>query len=199
MMFRRLLTVLLVFWGLATTSVQARDGVERSTDTETGLQRWIFRRPGFELTLAQRTPDQTRAFFLARGFDRAIADEIATACVFQTIAKNLSDASDAPALTIRLSEWRVMIKGKQRPLKLKSEWAKEWRNRKASKAARLAFRWATFPDEQTFYPRGDYNWGMISFNLPPGTRFDLLLSWHERQQHRQGIIKGLVCPEDRTE
>ncbi len=169
-----------------------------SKNPETGLVSWKLLEPGIDLTLAQRTPDQTRAFFLGRGFSRKVADDIATACVFQTIGKNPASGEGAQPLTIRLKEWRVIHKGQQRPVKLKEQWAQEWQGSDEKPAARLAFRWATFPTEQTFEPAGDYNWGMISFDLPPGERFDVLLVWHEGEQRKQTLLTGLQCPADES-
>lgn len=60
-------------------------------------------------------------------------------------------------------------------------------------ASRLAFRWATFPTQQTFEQGGDYNWGMTSFGLPPGTIFDLHVFWMQGSQQKDLWIKSIQC------
>ena len=52
-------------------------GVSRDLDPDTGLARWQFREGALDLQLVQRLPDQTRAFFMGRGFDADSADMIA--------------------------------------------------------------------------------------------------------------------------
>jgi len=72
--------------------------------------------------------------------------------------------------------------------------SKDWSINEVNKAARIAFRWATFPTEQTFDAGGDYNWGMISIGLTPGDKFDLKVNWTEdKQQNNQGL-KNLKRP-----
>ena len=55
----------------------AAGGVERTEDTETGLLSWRWSDQGVSIGLTQLLPDQTRAFFLGRGFPWAQADRIA--------------------------------------------------------------------------------------------------------------------------
>jgi hypothetical protein len=170
-------------------------GVSRGVDPQTGLKFWKLQQQGLSLELRQRLPDQTRAFFQARGFARAIADRIATACVLQTIGGH--HAPDGPApVHIDLAEWRVITPDGERPPKLKSRWDAEWAPGQVSRAARIAFRWATFPTVQTFSAGGDYGWGMISFDLPPGSHFDLRLRWRQGGQAREARIDDIECPAD---
>ena len=155
-----------------------------------------------QLELIQRLPDQTRGFFLARGFNRNIADKIARSCVFQTIVRNTGsdtkiEDSDKNAMTVSLKQWRVKIKNKTMPIKLKEDWIKEWSRSSIKPAARHAFRWASFPSEQTFHPTGDYNWGMITFGLTPGNIFDLQIQWRIDNKTHQSVIKNIQCALDR--
>ncbi len=171
-------------------------GLSRGADPQTGLRFWKLQQQGLSLELRQRLPDQTRAFFQARGFPREIADRIATACVLQTIGGHREADGPAP-VHIDLTEWRVITADGARPPKLKSRWDAEWPPGRVSRAARIAFRWATFPTVQTFSAGGDYGWGMISFDLPPGSRFDLLVRWRQGGQAHEARIEDIQCPEDR--
>ncbi len=170
--------------------------ISKTQNEETGLIGWKLKQESMELELVQRLPDQTRAFFLARGFPAGIADDLGRSCIFQTILRNTGvDAGTSPTLTVSLKDWQLSHDGTSRPLKLKEVWDQEWSGTLVSKSARLAFRWATFPSIQTFQP-GDYNWGMISFDLAPGMRFDLLLVWNEGDKKHSARIENLICAPD---
>lgn len=165
-------------------------------DPVTGLGNWSLIDHELHLQLIQRLPDQTRAFFLARGFSPSIANEIATQCVFQTIVRHNLVEKNTKAITLPLPEWRIIHNNQQRQIKLKEQWDKQWTAEDVSMASRLAFRWATFPTEQTFEPTGDNNWGMISFGLPPGTTFTLIVKWRVGKQHRSAKVEAIQCPAD---
>ncbi len=186
----RLLLLLLVP-GLAVA------GVIRGED-ENGLKSWEMQQGALSLKLIQRLPDQTRAFFLARGFPKAEADRIATACVLQTIGRNTSSAEQPVSLEYDLHDWRLRYNERLREIRYKEDWARDWNDRNDfPEAARIAFRWATFPTAQQFEPGGDYNWGMTSFGLPPGSRFDLNVRWRENGQPQSAWIEDITCPHDR--
>ena len=81
--------------------------VKHGEDPVTGLKSWLWDNHGFFLELKQRLPDQTRAYFESRGFDKASTEIAANSCVFQTMLKNTSsDSSDH--LTADLNEWQVV-------------------------------------------------------------------------------------------
>lgn len=175
----------------------AAAGITTSTDPN-GLQSWHLQDHDFSLQLIQRLPDQTRAFFQARGFSQAIADKIATACVLQAIGKNTSHTPHGTSISYRLADWKIRHNGKLQGIKLKSDWEAQWRQHdSASKASRIAFRWATFPSQQRFEADGDFNWGMISFGLPPGSVFDLQVVFQQNQQLHKLWIQQIKCPQDR--
>ena len=43
---------------------------------------------------------------------------------------------------------------------------------------------------------GDYNWGLTAYGVPPGTEFDLRVSWREGDVEHTGEILGVVCAPD---
>lgn len=166
-----------------------------SSDAETGLKTWTLSKGALKLQLVQRLPDQTRAFFLARGFPSTTADSIANSCVFQLIGMNASRTDKPVDVRIDLSQWRVLNNGKATPPKLKSVWAQEWGD-DVPMRARIAFRWATFPTDQIYHPADDYNWGMLSLGPAPGTTIDLNVVWFEDGSHQSSTITGITCPAD---
>jgi hypothetical protein len=167
--------------------------VSQTIDPDTGLQGWHWEGDGISVELIQRLPDQTRAFFMARGFGQRTAERIARDCVFQTIVTNTD--REGAAVSIDLRQWSVVTDKASAPLKLKGQWDKEWQRLGVPKAARIAFRWSLFPDRQTFAP-GDYNWGMTTMGIPAGTRFDLKLVWQHGPDTHQALISEIACAPD---
>lgn len=170
--------------------------VTRSADEQTGLVSWKMHDANFELELTQLLPDQTRAFYLARGFSKETANRLATGCIMQTIGRNNADKGVQGAVDMDLRRWRMLHGGVEGPIKLKEQWDSEWPSGEVSDTARLAFRWATFPTQQDFMP-GDFGWGMTSFGLAPGQRFDLKIVWSAAGVQKQVWIKGIQCAEER--
>ena len=198
-----LMTVLFLIFSLQLTTSLAE--VVHSSDPETQRQSWVFKQDGFELKIAQLLPDQVRAFYLARGFPPEIADDIATNCMMQTVARNTASTKAKGAITILLKEWQIKTIPAENTnsaealqgIKLKETWDAQWKADTITPAARIAFRWATFPTEQTFEPSGDYNWGTTSFGLPPASIFDLQVVWHQGKQTKSTWIKNIQCMEDK--
>ncbi len=181
---------------LGIVSVQSIARVEQTVDVQTQLKSWKLTEAPFSLELIQRLPDQTRAFFQGRGFSSDIANDIATQCVLQTIGKNTSRSPQSKSISYNLYDWKIYVTTKAQRIKFKETWDKEWAEDGVSTASRIAFRWATFPTQQSFDPGGDFNWGMISFGLPPGSKFDLKVVWkHNNKTHSQWI-KQIECPAD---
>ncbi len=172
--------------------------ISKTTDKETNLVGWKLNENNFQLELIQRSPQQTRSFFQGRGFSKKVANNIATQCVLQTIIRNTQAENNEDAITVSLKEWRLTNKENptRKGLKLKETWDKEWQTEDVSIPSRVAFRWATFPTEQTFEPGGDFNWGMISFGLKPDSYFDLHVFWKQGKKSYDTWIKELHCPAD---
>jgi len=162
------------------------------TDPETGLAAWTWRDQGVSLQLRQLLPDQTRAFFLGRGFQAGEADRVGRACVFQTIFRN----DGLKPVEYDLTEWSVYHKVKHLPLQTREVWEQYWLEQNIGKGPRIAFRWALLPTRQRFEP-GDYNWGMASFGLAPGERFDLSLSMSIGDDPVGAEIPGITCAPDK--
>lgn len=187
------LAVLIAF-SVAITLASA--GVKTATDGQTQLQSWTLVEGALSLQIIQRLPDQTRAFFQGRGFSSNIANDIATLCVLQTIGKNTASSSDGDLISYDLHDWKVRYRGAPQSIKFKELWDQEWSKHDVSTASRLAFRWATFPTQQSFEAGGDFNWGMISFGLKPGSVFDLKVIWQQNNQTRSQWINQIKCPSD---
>jgi hypothetical protein len=196
MLFR----IVLIVFSVTLNSILGAE-LTQTVDELTKLKAWKLAENNFQLELIQRTPQQTRSFFQARGFSVDIANDIATQCVFQTIVRNTEGENVSDSISVSLKKWRIKKAGAsdEAPIKLKEVWDKEWKEGDISNSARVAFRWATFPTEQTFQPGGDYNWGMISIGLKPDTLFDLHVFWKQDGVPKDAWIKNIQCPADKPE
>ncbi len=150
-------------------------------------------RAGLKLEMQALRPDVVRAFFIGRGFSAAGALMIARqGCVFRSAIGNGAGAAGAPEIAIDLRRWRILAKGGAGAMRIREEWQKIWRERQIPENARTAFYWALFPTEQNYGPT-DYNWGMLTFGLAPGERFDLVLRWEYGDKEQEMTLKGLQC------
>ena len=173
----------------------AQAEVATGIDADAGLPYWELSEPGMSVRLVQRHPDQTRAFFLARGFSREDVELIAQSCVFQTIVRNTAPVTSSTTLEYDLSAWRVQIADEALVMKSREIWAKIWAEREIAKPARIAFEWALLPTRQRYNP-GDYNWGMSVFGLRPNSHFDLALNWTQSGKPHTAVIRGIHCAAD---
>ncbi|MFP3874206.1 MAG: hypothetical protein ACLFV1_07105 [Thiohalophilus sp.] len=168
--------------------------LSRGEDPDTGLRHWHWQEAGISFRLTQRLPDQTRAFFAARGFDKKTRERIALSCVFQSEFRNTAD-NDRPPVEYDLSEWRIHVDGETRGLIVREDWQQTWQEYDVPKAARIAFEWALLPTHQV-YESDDYNWGMTAYGLSPGTEFDLEFSWSRGDKEYTRRIDGIECAPD---
>jgi hypothetical protein len=179
----------------------AQAAVVTGIDATAQLPFWEWSNQTVSIRLVQRLPDQTRAFFAARGFSRDHVERIAQSCVFQTVFKNIAAADSDMVIRYDLTEWQIRFndsqpkqKLKQR-LKVKQQWMDEWKQSNAPPKAQIAFSWSLLPTQQK-YKAGDYNWGMTTYNLPPGKHFDLTLVWYQNEQRHTAVIPDVQCAAD---
>lgn len=177
-------------WGLSFALLVSMAASAKDSDDHPVLK-WSGE--GFRLEMQALAHDRVLAFFVGRGFPASEARYLAqTGCVFRSAMGNAGSQERDPAITIPLSAWRTIVDGKQRPPRVREEWAPIWKERGAKTAAMVAFHWALYPTEQTYQPT-DYNWGMITFALPPGTRFDLDVRWRVGADEHRKRFEGLQC------
>ena len=175
---------LLTFSGLADSSQQ------HSVDALTGAQTWSNDGHGVQLSLTQILPDQLKAFYGNRGFTLEQIEAYTSTCVYMTVLRN--DNADGTIHFIR-ENWSVIAGGRQHALVPVDEWVKRLTTVDTPKAALVAFRWAQFPVEQSYQPGGDWNQGMLSVALSPGTPFDLIAHWDIEGKPFQLSLKQVHC------
>ncbi len=188
------LTGLLVFLSLVLITlylVPPRPANAQSVDLKTSAVKWSG--DGLKLELQAMPLDLVRAFFIGRGFDAKDAEFIArTGCVFRSAIGNAGSSTSDPDITIELKKWRVITDGASKGPMTREDWADVWSARKVDEMPRVAFHWALFPTEQQYNPT-DYNWGMITFALPPRSIFDLQVVWSKSGTLQRHLIKNLEC------
>ncbi len=169
--------------------------VTRHDQTASGLQGWRVTDGTVEIQLNPLLRDQVRAFYLARGFSDEITAVIERSCVFQTVITNVSDPASVQAVEVDLSQWRIETGAGLVPLTDKQLWLQRWAEMGAGEAAKVAFRWATFPWQQQYVQSGDYGWGMILLGEALPEEFKLLLRWDNAGIPQSQEIQGLSCPQ----
>ncbi len=180
----------------ATATPLSKTGLTVTQNSQTLLKSWHYRHAGFMLELTQRLPDQNRAIMQARGFSEKVADLIARQCLFKTVIQNQTEAGKNIRLHLDLRNWKIRYKNTLRQMKTREYWTgvflKQHRHKPASA---LALKWGLYPTTNTLQA-GDYNWGLSSFGLPPGSRFDLKIVWTRNGKPHTLWINGMQCPPD---
>ncbi len=178
---------------LAVAAVRA--DVTHTVNEENGLRGWQFTASDIEIELIQRLPDQTRALFMNHEFSRQVIEQLAQSCMFQTIIRNTGVSGEQRTVAIDMTRWRIRHQGETRGLLMKEALLDSWDEQDAGEAARLVIRWGMFPTRQEFLP-SDYNWGLTAFGIPPGSTFDVEVSWSEDGKPYSDTIPGVVCAPD---
>ena len=154
---------------------------------------FIWQGDGLKLETAPLPRDQVVAFMLARGFDSETAKFIAQeGCIFRSAIGRDDETADKAAVSVDLDSWQILSSGQQTTLRTRQKWARVLDDRQIDAGAGIALEWALFPTRQSFAP-DDYNWGLLSFALPPGTRFDLVYSWISGDTGYQQKFTDMEC------
>jgi hypothetical protein len=159
-------------------------------DSETSIKTWQIKEQGVHLSLTQILPEQLQAFYLNRGFTLTQIEPYVTSCVYMAVLRN----DHAPgAIHYVSNDWSVLVKNKPRKLRSIDQWLERLSKVKPKKSALIAFRWAQFPIEQSYEPGGDWNQGMLSIGLTPGSVFDLIAYWDVNGKAYQTKLQGVRC------
>ncbi len=173
------LPVLGVLWAISAAPIGAQ--------TVGGL--FVWQGDGLKLETAPLPHDRVVAFMLARGFDTDTARLIAReGCIFRSAI----GSDEGGRASVTLSDWRVVVDGQPKGMRTRQKWARILQDKQADPVAAIALEWALFPTEQSFGP-DDYNWGLLSFALPPGTRFDLVFSWVSGDTRYEQKFTDMEC------
>ena len=184
-----LIKVLII--GLFLSSSCFADSPQRKhIDAATGITSWEINTQGVNFSLTQILPEQAKAFYVNRGFTLEQTESFSSSCVYMTIMRN-----DEAAGTVHFikSNWSVIANKKLHSLVSVDSWMKRLKELNVNKPALLAFRWAQFPPEQEFEVGGDWNQGMLSIGLPPGSLFDVIVRWDINGKAYETTLQGVQC------
>lgn len=173
-----------------TNQVQKKQIQTKQVDPTTGITTWTTKSHGVNFSLTHILPDQLRAFYVNRGFTLEQAESFATSCVYMTVMRN-----DKAAGTIHFikKNWSVIANQKPHTLVSVDRWMQMLKKEKVKKSALLAFQFAQFPPEQEFEPGGDWNQGMLSIGLSPGSFFDLIVRWDIDGKSYETPLEKVQC------
>jgi hypothetical protein len=161
-----------------------------SVSPDSGLSTWETESDGVHLRLTQISHEQAQAFMLARGLDENSVNDFASTCVFMTVLRN----DTTRPIKYYLMKWRYVPEdGTPQLMLTKHDWFARWQPRGLAKPVKIAFEWSQFPVEHTFAP-GDWNQGMTTFDLPPGSHFDLVYRWWQSGKLFEGTLQNVQCP-----
>ncbi len=180
---------------LLTTWAAADSGELTAGTLEDGRHFWAWQGRVMQIKLTQLLPVQIRAFYQARGFTSAQAEQIAQGCAFQVIGGNRT-ATPATWAETGSGQWQLHTpSGAQSPPTLE-EWQNIWDQQKVNTAAQIAFRWSLFPAQQKFHG-GDHNWGIFTTGLSPGDTYKLVMHWSENGIKKSATLHDIECAVDR--
>ena len=158
----------------------------------TGAKTWEIHNEGVHFSLTQLLPEQLRAFYVNRGFSLTQIESYASSCVYMTVLRN----DNAPGVIHYISNnWKVVFENNSHEMMSIDQWIKRLSAMGVKKSAMIAFRWAQFPAEQEYRPGGDWNQGMLSVGLPPGSQFDISANWNIGEKEYEATLTEVLCAE----
>jgi len=176
--------------GLFPFSIYADVPQKRHIDPVTSAITWKTHVEGVYFSLTQILPEQAKAFFVNRGFSLEQIESYTSSCVYMTVLRNDSAPGDIHFIR---NNWLILVKNMPHKLVPVSEWVKRLSTTGAKKSAVIAFRWAQFPPEQEYKPGGDWNQGMLSIGLPPGSIFDVIAKWDIADKEYEAKLAEVQC------
>ncbi len=152
-------------------------------------------REGLDFFISVRTPEQTSAFYAARGLPPAAVQAIAKSC-FLTVGLH-NRRTDT--LWLDLTMWRMAdASGREIARISQPEWTARWNALKVPLAAQATFGWTQLPETRDMQPDESVG-GNIPIVPPPGT-FTLTARFRTGAQGTgkpvEISVPGLSCPRD---
>lgn len=152
-------------------------------------------REGLDFYLSARTPEQTNAFYSARGLPLIAVQAIAQSCFLTVGLHNRS----ANTVWLNLAAWRF-ADGAGREIKRISlpEWTARWQALHVPLAAQATFSWTQLPETRDMQPDEDVG-GNVPLVPPPG-EFTLIAHFPTGVEGTGKpiviTVPGLSCPRD---
>lgn len=152
-------------------------------------------RDGLDFSVSVRTPEQTNAFYAARGLPPRAVQEIANACFLTVSLHNRR----ADILWLDLAAWDFAdANGHQVARISRSQWAARWRSLHVPLAAQSTFGWTQLPETRDMQP--DESVGGNVPIAPPAGKFTLTARFRTGMKGTGKPVEikfpGLSCPHE---
>ena len=152
-------------------------------------------RDGLSFYLSARTPEQTDAFYSARGLPQPAVQAIAQTCFLTVGLHNRS----ADIVWLDLAQWRFADASGREIMRISlPEWAARWQKMGVPLAAQATFGWTQLPETRDMQPDEDVG-GNVPLIPPPG-EFTLVARFPTGATGKGKPIiisvPGLTCPRD---
>jgi len=123
--------------------------VSMPAGAQTRDERLRVEQHGLRLSASPRAPDQTAAFYSARGFPAAAVEVLAAACLITFGIRNNRDE----VVWLEPARWRF-VDGQGRPVHriTREEWNARWQALDVPAASRSTFGWTQLPEQRDLRP-----------------------------------------------
>ena len=133
---------------------------------------------------------KVEAFYSGRGFSQEQIKPYSQTCVFTTFLRN--DNAKGTIHFVR-KNWFALKDAKRYYIKSNDYWFKKFKKTKVKMSSKIAFELGQIPQEQSYATGGDWNEGMLSVDLPLGSKFDLKINWDIRGKKYELTIHDVKC------
>lgn len=146
---------------------------------------------GLAFGASTRTPEQTTAFYAARGFPEAMVRAIAATCFVTVGMQNRRDE----VVWLELDQWRFIdAAGKPVPRIERPAWNQKWEAMGVPHSARATFGWTQLPESRDLQP-GEPVGGNVAVVAPKGV-FSLQARFRTASGKQiEFVAPGLTCPQ----
>ena len=126
------------------------------------VERNVYKSSGVVFSVSVRTPEQIRAFYLARGFPQAAVHELEAKCLVTIGVQNGRD----DVLWLEPAKWRFTTdKGEKVARISRPEWNARWTQLNIPLASRATFGWTQLPESRDLLP-GEWVGGNVAVVAP---------------------------------
>jgi len=152
-------------------------------------------REGLDFYLSIRTPEQTNAFYSARGLPLIAVQEIAKSCFLTVGLHNRS----TDTIWLDLATWRFTDANGRAITRISlPEWTARWQALQVPLAAQATFGWTQLPETRDMQP--DETVGGNVPVVPPQGEFTLIARFPTGAAGKgkpiEISVRGLSCPRD---
>lgn len=152
-------------------------------------------REGLDFYLSARTPEQTNAFYSARGLPLSAVQAIAQSCFLTVGLYNRR----ADTVWLDLATWRLLdANGRDIKRISLTEWRARWKELNIPLAAQATFGWTQLPETRDLQPDEDVG-GNVPL-VPPAGEFTLIARFATgvagKGKPIEITVPGLTCPRE---